>query len=167
MAKVHKKTFDWRAIMNCQKHPTGRIALFFDLLIKPIITKTVTYLKDSQNLIQVCENIHFDRKPQIISLDVTALYPNIDPDIAIPIITEFITEYLDLNHINAFGFKTILELFFRNNVFRFKLTSQYVFYNNITLSEKQVLHIDDPNYTQIEISNLNKWEKFCLIICRK
>jgi len=61
MAKVHKKTFDWRAIMNCQKHPTGRIALFFDLLIKPIITKTVTYLKDSQNLIQVCENIHFDK----------------------------------------------------------------------------------------------------------
>ena len=33
MAKVHKKTFDWRAIMNCQKHPTGRIALFLDLLI--------------------------------------------------------------------------------------------------------------------------------------
>ena len=106
--------------MNCQK-PTGRIALFFDLLIKPIITKTETYLKDSQNLIQICENIHFDKKPQIISFDVTALYPNIDPDIAIPIITEFITVYLDLNHINAFGFKTILELFFRNNVFRFKL----------------------------------------------
>lgn len=40
------------------------------------------------------------------------------------------------------------------------------------LSEKQVLHIDDPNYTQIEILNLNKWEKFCtsrgitsIIIC--
>ena len=51
MAKVHKKTFDWGAIMNFQKHPTGRIALFFDLLIKAIITKTETYLKDSQNII--------------------------------------------------------------------------------------------------------------------
>jgi len=77
MAKIHKSIFEWRAIINCQNHPTAKIALFFDSLIKPLILKSETFLKDSQNLIQICENIHFDKKPQIISFDVAALYPNI------------------------------------------------------------------------------------------
>jgi len=120
MAKMHKKTFDWRAIINCKRHPTSKISVFFDLLIKPIIINTETYLKDSQNLIQICGNIYFDKKPKIYSFDVTALYPNIDPIHAIPLITDFLTKYLDLSHINSFGLKSLLDLFFKNNIFRFK-----------------------------------------------
>ena len=66
MAKVHKTNFDWRAIINCENHPTNKIAIFFDLLIKPIVIKSQTYLKDSQNLIQIFENIRFKSKPKIL-----------------------------------------------------------------------------------------------------
>ena len=121
MAKVHKANFDWRAIINCQNHPTSKIAIFFDLLIKPIIVSSETYLKDSQNLIQIFEDLHFDRKPKIFSFDVTSLYPSIVPNIAIPIITEFLenNKYLDHNHLSPFGLKSLLELFFNNNIFKF------------------------------------------------
>ena len=121
MAKVHKANFDWRAIINCQNHPTSKIAIFFDLLIKPIIISSETYLKDSQNLIQIFENLRFDQKPKIFSFDVTSLYPSIDPFIAIPFITEYLdnNNHLDYNHLSPSGFKSLLELFFSNNIFKF------------------------------------------------
>ena len=78
--------------------------MFFYLIIKPIILKSETYIKDSQNLIQICENIKFSKKPLLYSLDVSSLYPSIDPDHAVPIITEFITNYLDNYHISTYGF---------------------------------------------------------------
>jgi hypothetical protein len=29
MAKMHKKTSDWRAIINFKRHPTSKISVFF------------------------------------------------------------------------------------------------------------------------------------------
>ena len=121
MAKVHKAEFDWRAIINCTNHPTSKLAMFFDFLIKPIIINSETYIKDSQHLIQYCESLEFKVKPNIYSLDVASLYPSIEPSIAVPLITEFISKYLDYSHINNFGFKSLLELFFASNIFKFKL----------------------------------------------
>jgi len=120
LAKLHKEKFDWRAIINCTDHPTSKIAMFFDFLIKPIIITTETYIKDSQNLIQYVESLKLEKKPLIYSLDVSSLYQNINPVHAIPLITDFISKYLDINHINSYGFKTLLDLFFKNNIFKFK-----------------------------------------------
>lgn len=71
LAKLHKPSFSWRTIINCKNHPTSKISMVFDFLIKPIIIKTESYIKDSQNLIQLCENINFERKPFIYSFDVS------------------------------------------------------------------------------------------------
>jgi hypothetical protein len=35
-------------------------------------------------------------------------------------------------------------------------------YKHKLLSKKQILHIDDPNYTQVELMELIKWELFCV-----
>ena len=122
LAKLHKPSFSWRAIINCKNHPTSKISMVFDFLIKPIIIKTESYIKDSQNLIQFCENIIFERKPFIYSFDVSNLYTNIKPNQAIPMLTEFISSYLDTQHLSAYGFKTLLSVFFENNYFMFKNT---------------------------------------------
>ena len=122
LAKLHKPSFSWRAIINCKNHPTSKISILFDFLIKPIIIKTESYIKDSQNLIQLCENIKFERKPFIYSFDVSNLYTNIKPNIAIPMLTEFISSYLDTQHLSPYGFKTLLSVFFENNYFMFKNT---------------------------------------------
>lgn len=120
MAKLHKKSFGWRPILNCINHPTSKLSMFFDFLIKPIIVESTTYIKDSQNLIQLTENLFFKRKPFLYSLDVSSLYPSIDPFHAIPLITEFMSKFLDSTQITNYGFKALLFLFFENNIFQFK-----------------------------------------------
>ena len=120
MSKLHKEIFGWRPIQNCSNHPTAKLSMFFDYLFKPFILNSVSYIKDSQNLIQLCQNIRFSKKPFIYSLDFSNLYTNIDPNHAIPILTEFVSKHLDSSHLTAFGLSSLLFLFFENNIFNFK-----------------------------------------------
>jgi hypothetical protein len=121
MAKVHKKTFAWRPILNCINHPTASLSIFFDNLFKPFVLSSKSYIKDSQNLIQLSSDIRFSKKPYIYSIDICNLYPSIEPSHAIPLLTEFISKYLDTTHLTAYGLSSLLYLFFENNIFSFKL----------------------------------------------
>ena len=92
LAKLHKPKFSWRPIVNCKNHPNSKLCLILDLLFKPIVSKTETYIKDSQNLIQKVKDMIFEKKPYLYSLDIVSLYTNIRKDHATQIITEFINE---------------------------------------------------------------------------
>ena len=100
LAKFHKPKFSWRPIVNCKNHSNSKICLILDLLLKPIIMKTETYLKDSQNLIQKIKDMKFENKPFLYSLDIVSLYTNIIQNHATQLITEFMNKYLDSFHIN-------------------------------------------------------------------
>jgi len=54
-AKLHIETFSWRPIINCRNHPASKISKMLDLILKPIVMKTESFIKDSQNLIQKCQ----------------------------------------------------------------------------------------------------------------
>jgi hypothetical protein len=120
MAKVHKQTFGWRPILNCIDHPTSKLSILFDNLFKPFVLTSKSYIKDSQNLMQICENIRFKKPPFIYSLDISNLYPSIDPIHAVPILTEFMSKYLDTYHLTSFGLYSLLFLFFECNIFKYK-----------------------------------------------
>ena len=60
LAKLHKPKFSWRPIVNCKNHPNSKLCLILDLLLKPIVMKTETYIKDSQNLIQKIKGFNFN-----------------------------------------------------------------------------------------------------------
>ncbi len=62
LAKLHKTKFSWRPIVNCRNHPNSKISLILDLLLKPIVMRSETYIKDSQNLIQKLEDMTFEKK---------------------------------------------------------------------------------------------------------
>jgi len=62
LAKLHKPKFSWRPIVNCKNHPNSKICLILSLLLKPIVMKTGTYIKDSQNLIQKLKDLVFEKK---------------------------------------------------------------------------------------------------------
>ena len=120
MSKVHKKMFGWRPILNCINHPTSSLSIFFDNLFKPFVFSSKSYIKDSQNLIQKVYKLSFQKKPFIYSIDICNLYPSIEPNHAVPILTEFISKYLDTTHLTAYGLSSLLNLFFENNIFSFK-----------------------------------------------
>jgi len=70
LAKLHKPTFSWRPIVNCKDHPNSRICFVIDYILKQIVRKTETYLRDSQNLIQKINNLYFEKEPYLYSLDI-------------------------------------------------------------------------------------------------
>ena len=122
LAKIHKPIFSWRPIINCRNNPTSSISNVIDNLLKPIIQRTDTILKDSQNLIQKCQNITFSKKPVIYSMDFSSLYSNMDQLDTANTLTDFMTPLLDSSHLSAFGFRSLLLLILNNNYFKYNST---------------------------------------------
>ena len=63
LAKLHKKEFGWRPIIDSIGHPTSRICFLIDKIFQPFVIQTDSYLKDSQNLVQKCANLDFEKPP--------------------------------------------------------------------------------------------------------
>jgi hypothetical protein len=61
LAKLHKKDFAIRPIINSKNHFI-LISMFIDHLLKPIIENSENYLKDSQNLLQTVNNLNLSDK---------------------------------------------------------------------------------------------------------
>jgi hypothetical protein len=120
LCKLHKTSFGIRPIINNCLHPTSQLCKFIDLLLKPILSETSSYLKDSQHLLQKCNKIIFNNdKVFLYSMDFESLYTNIDKLDACNLITEFISGYLDYNYIQPSAFREILLIIFENNVFTY------------------------------------------------
>ena len=108
-----------RTIINSINHPTSKICFLLDFLFKPHVIKSKSYIKDSQNLIQLSERLIFTEKPNLYSLDFTSLYSNINPEHAIPVITEFMKAHLKSLHLDVIGLIELLKLIFIHNIFKF------------------------------------------------
>jgi hypothetical protein len=120
LAKLHKPIFSWRQIIDCKNHPNSKICNLLDQLLRPIVIKTETYIKDSQNLIQETKDIIFDKEPYLYSLDIVSLYTNIIPSDATYKITLFMNKFLNCFDINIVGFNKLLNIMFNTNVFSFE-----------------------------------------------
>ena len=57
MPKVHKNKFSVRPVISNVKHITAKISMLIDRLLQPYVKNSTSYIKDSQNLIQNCENL--------------------------------------------------------------------------------------------------------------
>jgi len=55
MPKIHKSKFRIRPIIASINHPTPLLSFVIDLIFQPLVIKNETYLKDSHNLIQICD----------------------------------------------------------------------------------------------------------------
>jgi hypothetical protein len=93
--------------------------MFFDKLLKPIIEKSSSYIKDSQNLLQICKNLKVNNQAHLYSCDFATLYTNIELHDAIYYTMITLVNVIDSNHINATGLYELLKLVLYNNVFSF------------------------------------------------
>ena len=76
-----------------------------------------SYIQDSQNLLQKCENLLIPDDSYLFSCDFESLYSNIDLNLALDKLTEFMKDKLCSQEISLIGFHEILKLVFFNNVF--------------------------------------------------
>jgi len=120
LAKLHKKEFGWRPIINSIGHPTSKICFLIDKIFQPFVLQTDSYLKDSQNLIQKCETLEFENPPHLYSLDFSSLYSNINPTLAIPTLAEFLTPRIKAKNFTIKALVTLLKIIFNFNIFKFE-----------------------------------------------
>ncbi len=132
LPKLHKQKFGTRLIINCKNHPTSNMCYFLNELLQPIVQKSESYIKDSQNLIQKFDNVRLDENTKLYALDFVSLYPNIDSNDAIEKITHYMSDKLNSDHITIIGFKTIIELIFFKNIFYYK-NNFYIQINGISM----------------------------------
>ena len=120
LMKLHKSKFSIRPIINSIKHPTSNISLLLDSLLQPFVVKMDSYLRDSQSLIQKCENIKIPPDSNLLSADFEGLYTNIDHEDALNTLTDFMTDKLDSKYLTSTGFYNLLSLVLNCNFFFFK-----------------------------------------------
>lgn len=120
MPKLHKSKFGIRPIINCENHPTARISLLIDCLLKPIVYKTESFIQDSQNLIQKIGSRKFPSNCRLYSCDFESLYTNIKLQDALNVICDYVKDKLDFSDINMFAFRKLLEILFNYNYFIYK-----------------------------------------------
>ncbi len=121
MLKLHKSKFGIRPIVNCKNNITSKLCLFIDLLLKPLVRETESFLQDSQHLLQICEKIDLEAGDYYLySCDFESLYTNIDLSLAMDLILDTLIEndIIDNNY-NIFAVKTILNLIFTQNFFTY------------------------------------------------
>jgi predicted GIY-YIG superfamily endonuclease len=123
LVKLHKEKFGIRPIINNTGHITSQLCKLIDLLIQPILRNTSTYLKDSQHLLQKCNDLVIEESNvHLYSMDFESLYTNIIKEDAVNLITDFIKPSLNHNYLSSFAFNIILSLIFDYNYFYYKST---------------------------------------------
>ena len=123
MPKIHKLKFGTRPIIASIDHPTSSLCFVLDYILQPLVVKNETYLRDSQNLIQYCEDIKLDdvNDLEIGTADFESLYTNMDSEKVIEKICGFLESIKYKNdHIDIYGIKTFLSLVFLNNIFKYE-----------------------------------------------
>jgi hypothetical protein len=119
LAKLHKKDFAIRPIINCKNHFTEKISIFIDHLLKPIIENSESYLKDSQNLLQIVNNLTLSDNLELYSCDFSTLYTNIKLDDALYYTMFSLVNKIDSIYVTPYGLYKLLKLVLYNNVFSY------------------------------------------------
>ena len=120
LPKIHKKKFGVRPTINYRKHPTSDLCALIDKLIRPFVCESSSFLKDSQHLMQDVEDKRFPSDSVLISGDFESLYTNLEHNLVLNYITDFMKDKLDnFKDLNIEGFEAILELILKYNIFNF------------------------------------------------
>lgn len=122
LPKLHKNKFSCRPIINCRNHPSSNLALFLELILKPLVLNSFSYLKDSQNLIQTTHSLTLPHDAFLHSCDFESLYTNINSHQCIELLTNYVNVNIKCEHFSSLAFKNILELSLFNNYFVFDYT---------------------------------------------
>ena len=92
LPKVHKNGVPLCPIVNTIGFPTYRLAKYLANLLKPLVERTSSFVKDSASWIQEISNETLDENDILVSFDVVSLYTKILVTDAIETIKELTNE---------------------------------------------------------------------------
>jgi hypothetical protein len=148
LPKLHKTKLQSRPIIASINHPTSRISKYIDTILRPIVVKTPTYIKNSLDIIQHLKGIKTKETHVLITADISSLYTNIEQEFGATTVTNYIYKnYRNEIKINKTSFKTILRHVLINNIFEF---DKKYFLQKVGTA---MVTIMAPNYANIYLSS--------------
>ena len=129
LPKLHKapppnSPFEVRPICSGINSATYSISKLVDYFLAPIAASQPTYIRDSTDIILKLQNYTLPQDAFLVTIDVKAMYTNIDHDMAIKTASEAYnsnskkTNY-DIKPIPTKYLTKLLEIILKNNTFRF------------------------------------------------
>lgn len=107
--KLHKSTVNppGRPIISSINSPTCNLSHFIDLYLQDHVNMLPSHLNDSDDLIRHLQKVQLKEGLGLLTLDVTALYSNMNHDLGIECV-EFIF-FINSTHLYSFFIRFILE----------------------------------------------------------
>ena len=115
LPKLHKNPMGLRPIISACNSVFEGLSKWIDFQLRPIVTQTKTFLKDSDQILDIINNSQIQPTDIIFTVDVVSLYTTIPLDIALNRAIPYFT------NTHPFGEYIIqgLELIMKNNYFEF------------------------------------------------
>ena len=122
LPKIHKNIQQppGRPIMSANNHPTERISELVDLFLKPHLSSTNSYIKDTNHFINITKELELEETDHIVTLDVSALYTNIPITEGLEALKTFLTKHYDNK--TSRMVTNLAKLVLENNFFEFNGT---------------------------------------------
>jgi hypothetical protein len=121
LPKVHKTPMSLRPVVSSTNSLLAVFSVWLDYKSKELLPLVESYLKNSTTLIQNLQNLCIQENALIFTADAKSMYTNIDTEIGITSITDFLhsnERNLPANFPTNL-FLNILEIVMRNNIFSF------------------------------------------------
>ena len=131
LIKLHKPNkFGIRPLINCSNTTLEVISKTLDYYFKPIVLKHFSYIKDSQNLIQLTNKIQYKKNLSLFSADFESLYTNIPLEKSIIIIMQMVSSSTSVD-MSPHAIYKFLRLVLLNNYFYFEHNNLFTFFLQI------------------------------------
>ena len=120
LPKIHKPDVPGRPIVSsCGSH-TERMSAFVDDALKPLRKHIKSHVRDTQDFLQKISNVIIKEKSLLVTLDVSALYTNIEEPHGIEAVRSFVNKHKAIYkgpHISALA--DIIHMILSTNYFMF------------------------------------------------
>jgi hypothetical protein len=125
LPKVHKTPMTLRPVVSCVKSLMSVFSNWLDYRMKQLLPFVKSYIRNSFDVIQELKGLAIPDNALLFSADATSMYTNIDTDLGIQAIRDFI-------HLHQVSLPTdfpselflqILEIVMKNNIFSFENTT--------------------------------------------
>ena len=77
LPKIHKQGTQDRPIISANECPTEKISKYVDRFLKPLAEQVDSYVKDTDLILSLLQNIRRRKDTILVTIDVSALYTSI------------------------------------------------------------------------------------------
>ena len=119
LPKIHKSMEKppGRPIIASNNHPTERLSEYVDEHLKPYIPKIDSYIKDTNDFINICKSTKLPPNARLVTFDVNGLYTNIPHEEGLIALETFMKQYKDAG--TAKMLRRLMKLILENNILEF------------------------------------------------